>query len=129
MMTHGIQMTQRQTDYPTVRHNVDMFHVQGEQTTTIMFQKLDPLPKFPPHQIGEYLFFFSELEEDNKCSLNSSLMSPIFTCLNEPKEGRVRSHMGPSMYDFMSPEKVNSMVFSYLESLKIFKEDSRWNFS
>jgi hypothetical protein len=37
---------------------------------------------------------------------------------NEPEEGEVRSHMGPSMYNFASPEKINSTVFSDFESLK-----------
>jgi hypothetical protein len=37
---------------------------------------------------------------------------------NEPEEGGVQSHMGPSMYNFMSPKKINSAVFSHLESMK-----------
>jgi hypothetical protein len=41
---------------------------------------------------------------------------------NEPEEGRVWSQMGPSLYDFTSPGRVNSMVFSYLESLKRFRK-------
>jgi len=38
---------------------------------------------------------------------------------NEPEEGGVRSHMGPSMYNFTSTEKIKSVAFSRLESLKI----------
>jgi hypothetical protein len=38
---------------------------------------------------------------------------------NEPKEGWIRSRMGPSMHKFMSPNKESSVVFSCLESQKI----------
>jgi hypothetical protein len=45
---------------------------------------------------------------------------------NEPEEGGVRSHMGPSMYNFTSPEKVNSHgLFMFRESEKNLKKTPR----
>jgi hypothetical protein len=42
---------------------------------------------------------------------------------NKPEEGRVQSQMGPSLCRFTSARKENPMVFSYLESLKIFNKE------
>jgi hypothetical protein len=62
-------------------------------------------------------------------SISSSSVSPIFTYLtNKKKEGFGPRWVLPCVY-FMSLGKGNSMVFSYLESLKIFdKEDSTMDF-
>jgi hypothetical protein len=50
-ITHVIGMTKRKEDYPTVRQDENMCHVQGrQQTTTIMIsKKLTHFLRIPPH--------------------------------------------------------------------------------
>jgi hypothetical protein len=44
---------------------------------------------------------------------------------NEPEEGGVWSHMGPSMHNFMSPKKETHGIFMFRESENILKKTPR----
>jgi hypothetical protein len=122
MTTKGSLLKDSNEYYDTQDSN--KCHVQGRHQATIMIKGLTHFSNFSPTQIGKYLFFFfRKLEEDKKCSVNSSSMSPIFTCLtNLKKEGFSPIWVLPYV-DFTSPRKENSMVFSCFESLKIFDKE------
>ena len=56
-VNHRDGMTQRQEDYPIVRQDTNMFHVQGwQQAAIILLVQLDLFFEFSPNHMDEYIF-------------------------------------------------------------------------